>query len=901
MRRTWDALAAGETAVYVGDPGSGAEELAGLFGRLGADPRGGSCVEVGCGPGRMTGALAERFDDVIALDVSPAMLEQARAKVTAPNVRFRAVSGDRLDGVDDGRADVVVCYLVLQHLPSAQVVRSYLREFARVLAPDGEAFVQIPVLDGWIGRARRGLPHTAHPSRAAARAQCRLPRLPPDPVGARRGTRRGRSAGRRRGRGPVRVPLLPRPLPAARPRMTAAALVVYGVLLAATGVAVFRRPIVALYVFVLGLPLHNIVMSLLYGGGVRGHALDAIQAWKEILLAAALASVVVAAVRARRLPFEPGVVDWLALAYAAVVVLYALVPQSALDGHAGAKAVVYGLRHDLVLVAAYFLGRSLPLDVRRIRWLIARAAAAVAAWGLVEVYSVPIEWWRHSGAVGYFHHELGYDYHGPGGLPENFAFNTSGGLFRRLVSTFVSPLATAYMLVVALLLLASVRRLRPLAVVLAVLCGAGLLWTFSRSSIVALAVGLVVLAAARRRWWPLPAAVAVARRRLRVRRRSSTTIAPRTHWFASDLPYQVAQAKAKGPLPHGSGLSGTVSLGEPSIKSHLDSLRDGIRTVVHHPQGYGLGNAGTTAQRFGVTLKAGESNYTELGVETGLAGALLFIAWSLALFVGLVRAAWTGDRAAAAVAAALAATLALAIQTDAIGVPWLAYCLWWLAGALRGQRNVQGAGHGRLDRVARAVHERRRRGDALLHRAARRRARDRRHGRLPVPDAAEGRSHARRLRHEADARGGPVALVPVRPGRDVDATVEQAKGSGSGAVHGPGERRRSACASPCSAIRSARPSASCNGAQEPPTGVFAWDELYAADVEAAAGFYGELARLDDGSAFRDGYRFFDSGETHLGGLMKKTTRLARRLLGTHFAASTTSTQAAAQARSSARP
>ena len=125
-----------------------------------------------------------------------------------------------------------------------------------------------------------------------------------------------------------------------------------------------------------------------------------------------------------------------------------------------------------------------------------------------------------------------------------------------------------------------------------------------------------------------------------------------------------------------------MSLGEPSIRSHLDSLRDGIRTVLHHPQGYGLGNAGTTAQRFDVKLKAGESNYTELGAETGLAGALLFIAWSLALFVGLLRTAWQGDLFAAGVAAALTATLALAVQTDVVGVPWLAYCLWWLAGAL---------------------------------------------------------------------------------------------------------------------------------------------------------------------------------------------------------------------------
>ena len=237
------------------------------------------------------------------------------------------------------------------------------------------------------------------------------------------------------------------------------------------------------------------------------------------------------------------------------------------------------------------------------------------------------------------------------------------------------------MLVVALLLLATVRRRYRPAAGLAIVCGAGLLWTFSRSSVVALAVGLVVLALARRRRWPLPAAVVVVAAGFGFAA-IFHSIAPRTHWFPSDLPYQEAQAKVKGPLPVGSGLDSTVSLGEPSIRSHLDSLRDGIETVVKHPQGYGLGNAGTTAQRFGVELKAGESNYSELGVEAGLAGALLFIVWSLALLGGLVRTAWSGDRAAAAVAAGLAAVLAPAIQTDAIGVPWLAYCLWWLCGSL---------------------------------------------------------------------------------------------------------------------------------------------------------------------------------------------------------------------------
>jgi len=156
MQTTWDALAS-SPEVYVGDPRRGREELDALFGRFGADPRGGTCVEVGCGPGRMTLPLAERFDRVLALDVSPAMVAQARsaaAAAGATNVEFRVVSGERLDGVAAGIGNVLVCYLVLQHLPSKALVLAYLREFARLLAPGGEAFLQVPVLAS--SRSARG-------------------------------------------------------------------------------------------------------------------------------------------------------------------------------------------------------------------------------------------------------------------------------------------------------------------------------------------------------------------------------------------------------------------------------------------------------------------------------------------------------------------------------------------------------------------------------------------------------------------------------------------------------------------------------------------------------------------------------------------------------------------------
>ena len=280
--------------------------------------------------------------------------------------------------------------------------------------------------------------------------------------------------------------------------------------------------------FVVGLALHNLVMSLLYGAGVRGRALTAIEAWKELLLGGALAWFAVQAVRRRSLPFRPNGVDVLALAFGAVVLLYALIPQNALGGEADASGVAHGVRHHLLFVGAYFLGRCLGALPGWTSWWFLGAAAAVGAFGLVEEYAVSLDWWRRSGAKGWFQHQLGFDYKGLSGLPENFVYNFGNDVIaRRLVSTFLSPLATAYMLCVALLLAAAMRTRRalPLAAVAAV----ALLWTYSRSTWIALVVGLLVLAAAQRRVWPVvAAALAVA-----VFAGYSTafrTVAPRAHF-----------------------------------------------------------------------------------------------------------------------------------------------------------------------------------------------------------------------------------------------------------------------------------------------------------------------------------------------------------------------------------
>jgi hypothetical protein len=444
------------------------------------------------------------------------------------------------------------------------------------------------------------------------------------------------------------------------------ALVVYAAALAAGGVAVWRRPSRAVYAFVVGLAVHNAVMAGLFALDVRGRELTVIAAWKEVLLAVALASVAYAALRRRELPFRPGLPDLLAATFAAFVLVYAVLPQEWLDGQADGTAILYGLRHGLVCVAAYFLGRSIVLPP--LRRLVVATAAALAVAGVVEAYTVPIDWWADADVPAYFSEQLGFEHHGPRGLPENFVFNTGDEdeLLRRSVSTFLSPLGTAYMIVVALCLWAArPRTLWPFAAVAAV----GLLFTFTRAALVVLAGAFVVLAVVQRRWWPLAAAAATLAVGA-VWTQAYPAIAPETTWSQADLEWQRAEARRRGVTP-----GETVSLDEPSIESHLTALRDGAERVVEHPQGYGLGNAGATALRNDVPLKAGESTYTELGVETGLAGALVFVAWSLAVLWGLARAGAAGE------AAAFAAVLALAVQTDVLGTPWLAYVVWMLAGA----------------------------------------------------------------------------------------------------------------------------------------------------------------------------------------------------------------------------
>ena len=121
-------------------------------------PGHGLAAEIGCGLGRICRALAERFDRVVGVDISPEMLKQAGELVTDPKVEFRLGDGVSLDVLETASADLVLSFTVFQHIPSVSVILDYLTEAGRVLKPGGVLVFQWNNEPGAVRwRVRRGV------------------------------------------------------------------------------------------------------------------------------------------------------------------------------------------------------------------------------------------------------------------------------------------------------------------------------------------------------------------------------------------------------------------------------------------------------------------------------------------------------------------------------------------------------------------------------------------------------------------------------------------------------------------------------------------------------------------------------------------------------------------------
>jgi SAM-dependent methyltransferase len=157
MRRFWDERAREDAMHFVDNRlpygaknedrfwADGAHDLEILLATAGVrpDPRD-EVLEIGCGVGRLTRALAPSVATVVALDVSGEMLARAkRLNPTLDNVRWLQGDGSSLAGLPDASFDFCMSHVVFQHIPDPKITLGYVAEIGRVLRDGGFAVFQV--------------------------------------------------------------------------------------------------------------------------------------------------------------------------------------------------------------------------------------------------------------------------------------------------------------------------------------------------------------------------------------------------------------------------------------------------------------------------------------------------------------------------------------------------------------------------------------------------------------------------------------------------------------------------------------------------------------------------------------------------------------------------------------
>jgi ubiquinone/menaquinone biosynthesis C-methylase UbiE len=128
----------------------------------GEDPKQMKVLEIGCGAGRITRALASVFGEVHGVDVSGEMVSRARkALADRANVFLYQNNGMDLTVLGNLRFDFAFSFIVFQHIPSLAIIENYIREVYRLLRPgalfkfqvQGASCLDPKTADTWVGAA----------------------------------------------------------------------------------------------------------------------------------------------------------------------------------------------------------------------------------------------------------------------------------------------------------------------------------------------------------------------------------------------------------------------------------------------------------------------------------------------------------------------------------------------------------------------------------------------------------------------------------------------------------------------------------------------------------------------------------------------------------------------------
>jgi len=108
----------------------------------------GLALDFGCGVGRLTQSLAKRFGSCYGVDISPTMVQLANQyKKSESKCKFFVNDSEQLIQFKYDYFSFIYSSVTLQHI-EIKWVQIYLKEFLRILRPDGILVFNMPSKDG---------------------------------------------------------------------------------------------------------------------------------------------------------------------------------------------------------------------------------------------------------------------------------------------------------------------------------------------------------------------------------------------------------------------------------------------------------------------------------------------------------------------------------------------------------------------------------------------------------------------------------------------------------------------------------------------------------------------------------------------------------------------------------
>lgn len=436
-----------------------------------------------------------------------------------------------------------------------------------------------------------------------------------------------------------------------------------------------RRPFPALLVLIVALPFHTLTMALFFKLGVPAQLVRQLTYWKELVV---IGLVIAAAIRFLRDRPRLDFVDWIGLAFVGLTALFLIFPRMFIgDGPLpGLSDRVAGFRGDVFYIVLFMAARHLRLagdEIRRLLSAFIVSAMVVAGICCLEFFSsstwnmIATEWFDVQ-LYKYVVLELNPFFVGPISDVRVYGF-IAGRQFVRVGGPEIAYAGTAFYLVTAIAVaferftrtigIKAVRTFLPIP-----LLGFALLVTQTRSAIAsaALVVGVILI---------------THRGRAAIARVRSTALVSVILLAAISAAFAI-------------GVTDRFAGDQSSDAAHDRQLSAGWEVMWDNPLGTGLATAAGAGIRSGTgAFIIPESQYLQVGVQFGLLGLLIYLAFWLGSALRLHLAPrMTHDEdalwGAAAMRDALAALLFGSYFLHSFVTISSAWVTWGLAGAALG-------------------------------------------------------------------------------------------------------------------------------------------------------------------------------------------------------------------------